>query len=573
MKPHKYMSQPNKGSNKWYIIRKYPSDISHNFKGAQKWVSLKTGDLATANKRYPAVMAQIEAEFEQYRNSQASSLDTVDIEWIAKSWFEGQVQILNDQDVGFDSMAEKDDRINDIGIERTMWLEEGVTANAIELQGIADKVLIAAGLPRKPLNEIEQDLKRKKPYRAHVDKSEEKYHRFVQLIRRGLIELCERELLLLGVNVERTHLINLYHSSTALKKSSIAPTATSLSISDLTKKYMLRFDENLDSSSFAAKRAALTFLEDYVGGNTPIHMLQRSQVNDLRDKLKVYPSNAKKSNATKDMSFNELIDYAAKNNMKFLSVTTIKSRLRTIMAFTKWANAEGYVNKDVCRNLDLLSLKDSVAKKDKRAPFSYEQLSSLFSSEFYLNPKKPSEAMYWAPLLALFHGCRMEEILQLKTSDFLKDSKTGIEYFRIHGENGNKLKTSSAVRDVPLHSELIALGFHKYLSMAKKNGGDRLFAELNRGSDGSFRKPFSPKFRRLTEKVGIYTPKTNFHSFRHNFSDAAKNGGVPLPVLNQLIGWTQNGMHGVYGEGYDLATLREAMDKIEYPDLDLSHLH
>lgn len=573
MKPYKYMTQPKKGSLKWYIVRRYPSDIAHNFTGTHKWVSLKTSDLATANKRYPAAIAKLEAEFENYRNSQATSLHAVDIEWIAKTWFNGQTQDLSNRDIGFDSAVEKAQRINDVTFERTMWLEEEAEANAIELQAIADKVLIAAGFPTKPLTKAERNLKRRKPYQAHVDKSEEKYHRFVQLIRRGLIELCERELLLLGVKVERTHLINLYHSSTVLEKNLLAPSETSLSISELAKKYMFRFDESLDSSSFAAKRAALTFLEDYVGGNTPIHMLQRSQVNELRDKLKVYPSNAKKSNATKDMGFEELIAYASKNNMKCLSVTTIKSRLRTIMAFTKWANSEGYVDKDVCRNLDLLSLKDSVAKKNKKSPFSNKQLNSLFTSEFYLKPKKQSDAMYWTPLLALFHGCRMEEILQLRTSDFMKVSKTDVEYFRIHGENGNKLKTSSAVRDVPLHTELIPLGFHNYLSMAKKNGGGRLFPELNRGSDGSFRKPFSPKFRRLTEKVGIYTPMTNFHSFRHNFYDAAIHGGVPLPVINQLMGWTQKGMHGVYGQGYDLATLREAMDKIEYPELDLSHLH
>jgi len=567
------MIQPNKGSNKWYVIRKYPSDIAHNYKSPQKWVSLKTGDLATANKRYPAVMAKIEAEFEQYRNSQASSLDMVDIEWIAKSWFEGQVQTLSDKDVGFNSMAEKADHINDVGIEHTIWLEENVGANSIELQAIADKVLIAAGLPTKPLSKVERDFNRSKPYQAHVDKSEEKYHRFVQLIRRGLIELSERELLLLGVNVERTHLVNLYRFGKAVTKNSTTPTTTSMSISDLAKKYMLRFDETLDSSSFAAKRAALTFLDEYVGGNTPIHMLQRSQVNELRDKLKVYPSNAKKSNATKDMSFDELIDYASKSNMKCLSVTTIKNRLRTIMAFTKWANLEGYVEKDVCLNLDLLSLKDAVAKKDKRAPFSHEQLNDLFTSKFYLKPKKPSGAMYWAPLIALFHGCRMEEILQLRVSDFHKDSKTNIEYFRIHNENGNKVKTSSAVRSVPLHSELNALGFRSFLLAAKKNNDGRLFAELKKGSDGSFRKPFSPKFRRLIEKVGIYTPKTSFHSFRHNFSDVAKNGGVPLPVLNQLIGWTQSGMHGVYGQGYDLRTLQKAMNKIHYTNLDISYLY
>ena len=574
MKPHKYMKLRG---NKWYIIRKVPADISHSFPKKQIWKSLKTSDLQMAHSRYPKALAEIEAEFELAKvNSvinQPASLNMMDIDWIAKTWFDGRNQVLNDEDIGFDSASEKIRRINEIDFERTMWLEEDVNANAAALQSIADKILIATGLPKKPLSKIDLDLGRKNPYQANVDKSEEKYHRFVQLIRRGLIELCERELELLGVKVERSHLINLYRDGTNLSKGPIVANIKSIPVGELAKKFILRYDVASDPSHLASKRASLQFLLDSIGEATPIHMLKREHLNELRDKLKLYPANAKKSKASKDMSFEELIQHAKKHNLKCLSVATIKKRLATIQAFTKWAAAEGYIEKDVCANLDMIGLKDTEAKKNKRSPFSASQLKKLFKSDPYLNPKKPSPAMYWAPIFSLLHGCRLEEILQLKASDFAKCKETDIEYFRIHNENGNKVKTSSAVRTVPLHSSMKPLGLSMLLANAKKNKDGRLFAELNRGSDGSYRKPFSPKFRRLSEKIGIYTSKTTFHSFRHNFADAAKNGGVLPAVLNQLIGWSQTGMHGVYGDGYDLATLAEAMKKIEYPNLDLSHLY
>lgn len=95
MKPHKYMRQRG---GKWTIVRKVPTDVVEQFGRKQVWRSLNTGDLSMANTRYLAVMAEIEAEFDKARLNQASSkpmsLNTVDIEWIARNWFYAEVTWL-----------------------------------------------------------------------------------------------------------------------------------------------------------------------------------------------------------------------------------------------------------------------------------------------------------------------------------------------------------------------------------------------------------------------------------------------------------------------------------------------
>ena len=71
-------------------------------------------------------------------------------------------------------------------------------------------------------------------------------------------------------------------------------------------------------------------------------------------------------------------------------------------------------------------------------------------------------------------------------------------------------------------------------------------------------------------------PLTCFHSFRHGFRDAARNARIDRDIVLRLGGWTTGGGQSeaadAYGSGYHPAVLFEAISKIEYPGLDLSHL-
>ena len=79
----------------------------------------------------------------------------------------------------------------------------------------------------------------------------------------------------------------------------------------------------------------------------------------------------------------------------------------------------------------------------------------------------------WIPLIALFSGARLEEIGQLLCTDVRIEE--GIDYFNLldlpnedeHDEDGGhvkKLKTLDAGRRVPIHPELVAMGFLDYVA-------------------------------------------------------------------------------------------------------------
>ena len=70
------------------------------------------------------------------------------------------------------------------------------------------------------------------------------------------------------------------------------------------------------------------------------------------------------------------------------------------------------------------------------------------------------DARFWLPLLGIFHGNRLEELAHLRREDVRVVE--GIPYLRITDEDGRQPKNEQSRRDVPLHPELIRLGFLDY---------------------------------------------------------------------------------------------------------------
>ncbi len=179
------------------------------------------------------------------------------------------------------------------------------------------------------------------------------------------------------------------------------------------------------------------------------------------------------------------------------------------------------------------------------------------------------------PLIGLFTGTRLGEIVQLHTADVMKTR--GIHYIDISPsddkENPKFVKTAASVRRIPVHAVLWECGFLEFVERRKNEGSVRLFPDYDRtAAKRSYSDKFSKYFRRFLNHVGIKRSKNCFHSFRHSFEDACRNSGVSEGIMDALQGHSTGGMSGRYGSGYGLKALSEAMQRIRYDGLDLSHL-
>ena len=134
-----------------------------------------------------------------------------------------------------------------------------------------------------------------------------------------------------------------------------------------------------------------------------------------------------------------------------------------------------------------------------------------------LNSTSPCKfVFYWVRIIRLYHGTRLQEISQLSLSDIYPLDKIWVIDINDNTKD-KKLKTPNSKRKIPLHQNLIDLGFLDYLHILEQKGRDRLFHELTLGRDGYTKNP-SRFFNDYLRELGIKsaTEKYDFHSLRHN---------------------------------------------------------
>ncbi|MBT9237034.1 site-specific integrase [Pseudomonas sp. MG-2] len=230
--------------------------------------------------------------------------------------------------------------------------------------------------------------------------------------------------------------------------------------------------------------------------------------------------------------------------------------------------------------------------------FSKSDLQAIFSGYLYAGaePEK-SRGVYpyqfWLPLLGLHTGGRLNELCQLDTEDV--SEKEGIWVISMMDDERDRplpkvLKNQSSRRVVPIHSELIRMGFLDFVLQAAKEGREKLFSDgLTYDSKkgwGSRATHFFCRFPSPSTKASGYlykcgirerdaegrTDRKNFHSFRHTFVDMARESGEEAYLVAPDITGHSRGKEGQiarYGNGFNLRKKKAVLEGLTVP-VDLS---
>jgi len=217
---------------------------------------------------------------------------------------------------------------------------------------------------------------------------------------------------------------------------------------------------------------------------------------------------------------------------------------------------------------------DKTAGSEKRQPWDREDLEAMFKSTLF-SSTIPRDYPTWravapqdgrALLLLLAHtGARIGEVAQLRGEDFV--IKNGIAAIRITAEAG-VLKTEASERVVPLADHLLKdPWFAAWLEGARKTDGSALPSLTGRSTTpGDIAGRW---FRAFRETAGLPTGRLNgAHRFRHWIRTALAEQHVAVEVADQITGHSAKGSAGrvVYTGNLSLATLKEALDRITYPN-------
>lgn len=161
------------------------------------------------------------------------------------------------------------------------------------------------------------------------------------------------------------------------------------------------------------------------GADKPLRSINREACRDLLETLRWLPSNPTKR-------FPKLTIVEASRMAKTKGLTSILSPgsvngyMNKLGSLLNYAVNEGWIERNPAKGLRVV---DPVRRRDKRSPFSTEQLRLIFNAPLYRGcvddewhyaepgPNQPRRGRFWVPLIALFSGMRLNEICQLDTDD------------------------------------------------------------------------------------------------------------------------------------------------------------
>ena len=344
---------------------------------------------------------------------------------------------------------------------------------------------------------------------------------------------------------------------------------------DLCTQYKkARIDQGLKPKSITSIEREMGLLKKFISPKTDIKHITRQQCREVFERLRSLPSNAAKSYP--NTSIEKMIEKARRDNAPLLGIRTVNTYMTRLSALFKFAQEEMLLNANPATGL---ILKDPEDERDKRLPFKTEHLQTIFSAPIYtgcangdngynkLGDERPRNSKFWIPLIALFTGMRMNEICQLQTEDIqVRDGVHVISVNRI-------IKTKNSRRIIPVHPELIKIGFLTHVENIKKSNKTALFPDLKMSTQGNFSHKFSRWFAKFMDHLKIHDKKLCFHSFRHTFNDAMTEARIPDKIVKELGGWSRDSMDAIYGSGVSAKLLNEHVVAIQYDGLDLSHLY
>lgn len=329
----------------------------------------------------------------------------------------------------------------------------------------------------------------------------------------------------------------------------LRPAAPTKEAIELTKPHRLRtvFDRWKQSTerkpdTIRATERALAMFEEQ-SGNPTLSAINREMGDSFRAWLRQQPLSSKTQHDR---------------------MTAVKSLLNYAARDLDWLTKNPWEGLDVKHKTE-----------NGRKPWTAEQVKALCSLPLFTRYELPTQkgagkdAAYWIPLLGLFTGARVGELCQLRASDVI--TRDGQVFISVNDEGeGSTVKTAAGVRQIPVHSELVRLGFLDYVHDIRKRGEERLWPALKLGSRPGL--AFSNWFSAFREKALLDVP--DFHSLRHTVRTKMGRAKIPSTTQDRVIGHETRGSVGDkrYNHIAD-DQLVEAVESITYPELPLPRVY
>lgn len=403
----------------------------------------------------------------------------------------------------------------------------------------------------------------------------------LDLLSRALIELTKRKLARLSGDRERAFFDELFgpHQRPAA------------SFGEVAVQFLREEEEEAASNKVSQKsrdrtQAQVALVRELVGDDAPVAAINYDRCMEVRRTLAKVPTNWRKH--YNGFALGDAIRRGEAEGRPCLGAITQNQNLAVFRRILDLAVRKGLLGSNPATGIRPLQ-RDDVQLADKRRAFTLDQLSQFFRSRLYRaaaecrppafdHPKHGGWRFWLAPLM-LFAGLRPNEACQALASD-VRRTERGTWYIEVTDEAGGEeapkrtLKTQSSRRRVPIHPQLIKMGFLEFVEARRSLGPQARLFDTPADKYGNaasyalrwFREHYLPKALAIEERQAFY-------SFRHSFRDALRRATANADVL-EALGWSQGArvVSDHYGTRLDPDQLLGPISEVTYPGLDLSHL-
>lgn len=260
------------------------------------------------------------------------------------------------------------------------------------------------------------------------------------------------------------------------------------------------------------KGTAINMLVDYIGSNRQVHTIGRP------DMARFYQHLRDKGNSTP-------------------SIYNKQSYLGGAGGFFDWATKSGHfptVDNPAKGHVRYTAKEKRQRKKLGFKAFTLPQIHTLYAPD---QVARLSPGARWAALLGLYTGGRAGEVGQLLLTDVAEADGVPVLHVTDEGEN-QRLKSDVSKRVVPIHADLLALGFLDYVQRLRDRGDTRLFPQASTNAKNGPGNWISKAFGYYLGKLSADWPKAKrgFHSLRKSVIQEMQTAGVASEMRAQIVG-------------------------------------
>jgi len=578
---------PNSG-NTYYFRRKIPTDLIEHFGGLKEFrISLKCAIKSRSIRTTKILNQKVSGIFEDIRQGM-KSLEIEDIKEILRVEIRKQILHAHHVDLGTNKWS-------DSGVEKSLDTTEKKDLNLREtlkndlksylkqvdskMEGILESMNIkiekeSVGYKRLREHFIDLYLMRYewiKELLLKTGKSDDDFRKdFDSKFRLDLFpELSNSVGLTESLMKDEPN-----NNSTTSDELPYLPIAGGLLSSNI-KTFIDR--KKVEGKSIKEIGSDNKILEEFVEivGDFDFSRVTKKEVSYYIDVQTKLPPNRKKSQKYRDLTIKQVMELNL-SQKETQTPQNINKRLSKLSVFGNWGVRQGLLLTNPFSGMKFLVKK----QPNRRQPFTTDDLKKILKPETYLNwtinfehPYKIHKVnnklpYYWVFLLGIFSGMRTNEMCQLRCSDIRKEKN--IWFMFVEDSENTKVKTESSIRKVPLHPQLVELGFIDYVGNLRKKKKTRVFWELREDRDGFASKVSRHYNEKFLPAIGVWEKhKKVLYCTRHTFINKLYSEKVDENVIKTLVGHEKEFTMKHYGgDPFTPEVLLEEISKVNYSKIN-----